>query len=77
MPVSIDIHENEFLEEIYQKGQESGAAIVRRILIVLLEQRFGSLPASAHQQILAADLDTLDRFASHLVPAASLEEVLV
>ena len=81
MPVSIDIHENEFLEEIYQEGQEKGSergtAIARRILITLLEQRFGSVPAAARQRILVADLDTLDRFTSRLAPSASLDQILL
>ena len=56
MPVSIDIHENEFLEEIYQDGLEKGAAPFREILLDVLDQRFGTLSPDARQRIQTADL---------------------
>ena len=85
MPVSIDIHENEFLEGIFQDGREDGrkegrdrgAATVRAILLAFLEQRFGIVPAEARQRILAADLDILDRWTSRLGSATSLEQILL
>ena len=89
MPVSIDIHENEFLEGIFQDGREDGrkegreegrnrgAAVARAILLAFLEQRFGIVPAEARQRILAADLDILDRWTSRLGSATSLEQILL
>lgn len=79
MPVSIDIHENEFLEEIYQEGLEKGMEkagdTAREILLEVVEQRFGSLPAEARARIQTADLAMLRQLTRRLGSAASLDEL--
>ncbi len=91
MPVSIDIHDNEFLEEIYQEGVEKGiergiergvergiergAAAARHILSAVLEQRFGVLPDHRRQQIGTADLNTIERWTMRLTAVTSLDQL--
>ncbi len=79
MPVSIDIHENEFLEEIYQEGLEKGMEkagdTAREILLEVVEQRFGSLPTEARARIQTADLAMLRQLTRRLGSAASLDEL--
>lgn len=79
MPVSIDIHENEFLEEIYQEGLEKGlekgaAAAAQEILLEVLEQRFGSLPDEARARIQTADLATIRQWTRRLGSVTTLEQ---
>lgn len=80
MPVSIDIHENEFLEEIYQEGLEKGIekgaeAAAREILLELMEQRFGSLPADARGRIQIADFAKIRQWTRRFGSVDSLEQL--
>ncbi|MBY0503111.1 MAG: DUF4351 domain-containing protein [Bryobacteraceae bacterium] len=87
MPISIDIHENEFLEEIYQEGVEKGvadglqqgldhgAASARTILRTVLELRFGSLPVAVLERINIATLPELEAISQRLASATSLEQL--
>ena len=71
MPVSIDIHENEFLEEIYQEGLEKGAAPFREILLEVLDQRFGTLPLETRQRIQTAGLAMIQAWTRKLLGTAT------
>ncbi len=62
MPVSIDIHENEFLEEIYQEGVEKGIAK-------------GPLSANLKQRLEPADLSHLERWSRRVLKSSTLEEI--
>ena len=75
MPVSIDIHENEFLEEIYQEGLEKGAAPFREILLDVLDQRFGTLSPDARQRIQTADLAMIQAWTRKLGTATTLDQI--
>ncbi len=76
MPVSIDIHENEFLEEIYQEGLEKGAAPFREILLDVLDQRFGTLSPDTRQRIQTADLAMIQTWTRKLLgPATTLDQI--
>ncbi len=79
MPVSIDIHENEFLEEIYQEGVEKGIENSRHefrsLLIDLAEQKFGTLPAPLKQRVESAQLADLQRWIRRVVQSATLDEI--
>ena len=84
MPVSIDIHENEFLEEIYQegiekgiergieKGIEQGAAAV---LLEVLDQRFGRIPVDARQRILDGDRAMIQAWTRKLGAATKVSDI--
>ena len=72
MPVSIDIHENEFLEEIYQEGGES---VGRQMLIEFLEQKFGTLPPKIREQVLAADLNLIRNWTRRFGSSATLDQI--
>ena len=77
MPITIDIMENPFLREAFEKGQLEGRQAGESALLGrLLEQRFGPLPAWARQQIEAADTATLEVWGVRLLDATSLEDVL-
>ena len=81
MPITIDIMENPFLREAFEKGQLEGRQEGRQagesaLLCRLLEQRFGPLPAWARQQIEAAETATLETWGVRLLDATSLEDVL-
>jgi predicted transposase YdaD len=84
MPVTIDIHENEFLEGIYQEGrgeghqeghQEGRGETARGILLGLLDQKFGPVSSDVKQRIEAADVAATERWIRRVVPSATLTEV--
>lgn len=80
MPVSIDIHENEFLEDIFQQGLEKGLeqgkeTSTRDLLVELAESRFGPLPASLRLRIESADLSQLQTWVRRAIRASSLDEI--
>lgn len=61
------------LEKGLQQGQEAGE---KRIFRQFLTGRFGPLPKWAEERIEIADLASIERWASGLARAASLEEAL-
>src|SRR5262245_19963959 len=81
MPITINIQENPFLQEIFEEGKQEGRQEGRKeeaavLLGRLLERRFGPLPPWAQQQLAAADLASLETWGLRLLAATSLEEVL-
>ena len=81
MPITINIQENPFLQEIFEEGKQEGRQEGRQeeaavLLGRLLERRFGPLPPWAQQQLAAADLASLETWGLRLLAATSLEEVL-
>jgi predicted transposase YdaD len=56
-----------------QKGRQSGEA---DLLLHLLEHRFGDLPSAAKDRVQAADTAMIKKWASRVLDAASLNEVL-
>ena len=92
MPVSIDIHENEFLEEIYQEGQQKGVEkgiekgreqeraaardSARALLMDMLHEKFGALPPAIENRLSAADLPQLQRWTRRVLTATGLDETL-
>ena len=78
MPVSIDIHENEFLEEIYQDGRQQGSlATARQLLLGLAEEKFGTVTPEARQRVESAGLDVLQIWGRRLVKAETLDQIFV
>jgi hypothetical protein len=76
MPVSIDIHENEFLEEIYQDGVEEGSQkVAREILLDILGQKFGDLPLAARERVQSADVDLIRQWTRRLGASATLDQI--
>ena len=64
-------------EEGREKGRKEGREeALRNALLGLLTQRFGSVPESALARIHEADTDTLARWTSRVLTAASLDDVL-
>ena len=85
MPITINIRENPFFREVFEEGKQEGHQEGHQegrqeeavaLLCRQLEHRFGPLPASARQQIEAADTPTLEAWGLRLLDATSLEEVL-
>ena len=72
MPFSIDIHENEFLEEIWQDSRQ---ATLREILLGQVEEKFGPLPSVPKQRIEAAETESLQRWIRRVVKADTLDEI--
>jgi hypothetical protein len=73
--------EKKGLEKGQKIGLQEGLEKGRReeltgLLAIQLEQRFGPLPAYAVRVIAAADVDTLRDLGTHVLTAASLEELL-
>lgn len=60
------------LEEGLKKGQQQGQ---RGLLVGLLRRRFGALPAKYLRRLKQADGDTLERLASRLFDASSIDDV--
>jgi len=88
MPITIDIHENAFLEEIFQDGRSSGKQegleeglqeghrrALRATLLLSLSQKFGEVPADVRSAIDSADVPTLERWQSRVIPSVSLGNV--
>ncbi len=63
----------QWLLEGEKRGEERGEAA---LLLRQLERRFGALPASARDSVLAADTVMIEEWGLRLLDAASLEEVL-
>jgi len=55
-----------------ERGRQQGEAA---LLLRLLERRFGAVPASARDRVLAADTVTLEEWGVRMLDAATLEEV--
>jgi hypothetical protein len=65
------------IQRYHRAQREKGAReALSGLLINLLNQRFGTLPAAAMAQILAADSDLLAHWGVRLLSASSLEDVL-
>jgi predicted transposase YdaD len=65
------------LEEGRQEGHQAGhQAGVRDTLRLLLERRFGALPDWAAKRIDGASEETLEKWSTRLLSAASLEDAL-
>jgi hypothetical protein len=76
MPARIDIHENEFLEEIWQEGrQEDLMRITREVLLGLLEETFRPIPVMARQRIESADLRALQLWRRRAIKVATLDDL--
>lgn len=76
MPISIDIHENEFLEEIFQEGrQEGGRDAARRLLLSLLNEKFGSAPQDFDTLTAGADLAQIERWTRRILRASTIDQV--
>lgn len=56
----------------YDKGKAEGEA---KILTRLLEKRFGTLPASLHERIFAADVETIEAWAERVFDATDLTSI--
>ncbi len=72
MPARIDIHENEFLEEIWQEG---GLSTAREMVLGLLDEKFGPVPAMTRQRIESADLPALQLWCRRAIKTARLDDV--
>lgn len=72
MPIAIDIHENEFLEGIFQEGRQEQA---RRFLLHLLTKKFGQIPSETSERIAGAGLAELEQWAGRTLEASDLNGV--
>jgi predicted transposase YdaD len=79
------LRESSFYQYILEEGRKEGRQQVREearcegaksVLRLLLEQRFGELPDWASEKIEAAGLETLEKWCTLIIGAASLEDVL-
>ncbi len=81
MPVAgFDIHENGFLEEIYQEGLEQGIEkgverTERSILIDLAEQKFGPLSTHLKQRVESAPAADLQRWTRRILQSSTVDEI--
>lgn len=76
MPIAIDIHENEFLEEIFQEGRQEGSLQqARRFLAHLLGKKFGEIPAETSERIAGAGLAELEQWAEKTLEASDLNSI--
>jgi hypothetical protein len=83
--VYIDIQKNGFLREVYAKGFASGIAKAKakveargmqKIMLQLLRQKFGRVPAWASKRLTEASLDEFKQWSKRLWDARTLEEVI-
>ena len=85
MPVSFDIHENEFLEGIWQEAhqegrqegrQEGSLSSMRRVLLKLLENKFGFVPTETRSRVESADLARLDLWTDRVMRGSTIDEII-
>ena len=77
MGVQIDIEENEFLREIFARGEASGAARgAAAMLHDLLETKFGALPAWAGARLETASAGQIQVWSRKVLTAGTLEGVI-
>jgi hypothetical protein len=63
-------------KEEYQKGEESGVVQGQReLLLDLLTEQFGPLPAAVTERVAQAELQDLKRWGRRILKAASLDDV--
>ncbi len=80
----INLMENKVLAPLFQQrfeeGREEGREDARikqqDLLLVLLSDKFGSVPPWAAQQVKTASVEDLDTWARRIIRATSLEETL-
>ena len=84
MPITIDIHENEFLESIYQQALQEGKLQGeargieqgrKRMLMEVLEDKFGPLPGEIVLRVEAADSQKLAEWRQRFRGGLSLEKI--
>ena len=72
MPIEIDIRENELVKWGEELGEAKGEA---KVLVKLLQRRFGPLSESMLARIGSADLDTLDSWVDRFDSAHKLDDL--
>jgi hypothetical protein len=60
-------------QEAEQKGRQEGEA---KVLLRLLERRFGSVPDPVRDRIASADVADLDQWIMRVLDAGSIDDVL-
>jgi len=63
------------LERGRQEGRQEGLQELRKVLLCLLEQRFGELPGAVRQRVDAAGAAELNRWSRRILSAGDLDEV--
>lgn len=67
------LQDSVFYQEIMEKGRNDGA---RRLLAILLTDRFGELSARLRSRLAKADAQTLDRWARQVLTAPTADAAL-
>ena len=80
MPLQLDIHENEFLEQIWRKGQQEGHQVglmegERGSLLRIIEVRFGPVGTDTLRRIEQGSLADLRRWGRSAISAPGLYAV--
>lgn len=66
-------YKSEFARKYFQEGQQE---TLRKVLLRMLAQRFGDVPAPAAQRIAAAGMAELERWVDRVLVADSMDAVL-
>jgi len=86
MPVTYDLRDSlvvqkfmkegreEGLQQGLERGREEGLTATRRMLTLLLKQRFGRIPTKISRKVAAADLAAIEQWSLRVVKARSLDE---
>jgi len=84
MPLAIDIHENEFLEEVFQEGRREGLSqgltqgrteATRELLIEQLEHKFGTLPTETLELLHRSKFEALRRYFGRVADSVTHSQV--
>jgi hypothetical protein len=81
MPITENILEHEVLGPVYYKGRKEGLEEgerngERKILRVMMEQRFGPMPGWAEERLASRSAAEIEDMAARLLDAQSLEDFL-
>ncbi|MCZ7687696.1 MAG: DUF4351 domain-containing protein [Sandaracinaceae bacterium] len=74
-------YQSEFARRYFDEGKAEGraegeAAGRAKLLVKLLQLKFGALPAELHDRIASASIEELERWGERVLSAATLEDVL-
>lgn len=72
VPILNDLRDHDFLGPAFMRGFESGE---RRVLVRLLEQRFGQLPATFSERLATLSSDELEALSDRIFDAKSPEDL--
>ena len=75
--LTVDLKENAVVRPLIEEGRQEGQQEGRRALLLdLLAEKFGAVPAWAAQRVQSASIDQLDQWARKVLHNTTLDDIL-